>query len=120
MFIVGLMNDVNGNPNYGWAGIDMGSVKKGEFFYAAEIGYRWKRPGEFDQIFLDVFYASERSTRDPDVFPNEAGGGFKVLGSKQSGQYVWFGSYTYNTAEGGSTSVTIGRQTMAAGMLGPI
>ena len=37
------------------------------------------------------------------------------MGSKQLGQWVGFASYTYNTAEGGSTSLTFGRQTVTAG-----
>ncbi len=115
-YAVGVLNDVNGNPNVGWAGLDWGSFTKGEYFSGVELGYVWRRDdAEFDHLFLDLFHADARSTRDPDTLPNEAGGGFKVMGSKQRGPWVGFGSYTYNTAEGGSTSVTFGRQTVTAG-----
>ncbi len=115
-YVTAILNDVNGNPNKGWAGIDFNSFGKGEFFYALEFGYKWEREGgEFDRLYLDLFYADERSTRDPNFLPNKAGGGFKVLGSKQMGPWVGFTSYTFNTAEGGSTSVTFGRHTVTAG-----
>jgi len=115
-YVTGVLNDVNGNPNNGSAGIDLNSFFKREFFYAWEFGYVWRREGgEFDRLFLDLFYADERSTRDPDVLLNKAGGGFKIMGEKQLGPWVVFGSYTFNTAEGGSTSVSLGRHTVTAG-----
>ncbi len=49
-------------------------------------------------------------------FPNKAGGGFKLMGSKQRRRLVGFGSYTFNTAEGGGFSVTFGRHTVNAGL----
>ncbi len=114
-YVTGVLNDVNGNPADGTAGLDWGSFAKGEYFYAIEFGYIWRRAGgEYDRLFLDIFYNAERSTRDP-ALPNEAGGGFKILGSKQWGQWVGFGSYTFNTAEGGSTGVTFGKHTITAG-----
>lgn len=116
LYLTGVIADVNGNPNDGFAGLDFGSFAKGEWFYSVEIGKYWRRDGgEFDHVWIDLFYADERSTRDPDVLPNEAGGGFKLMGSKQHGQWVGFGSYTYNTAEGGATSVGFGRHTVTAG-----
>jgi carbohydrate-selective porin OprB len=39
-----------------------------------------------------------------------------VLGSKQWGRLVGFGSYTYNTAEGGGFGATFGRHTATAGV----
>ena len=115
-YVAGALNDVNGHPTRGWAGLDFGSFTKGEFFYALEFGYSWKREGgEFDQLYLDIFYADERSTSNPDLLPNEAGGGFKIMGTKQMGPWVGFGSYTFNTAEGGSLGVAFGRHTVTAG-----
>jgi len=114
-YVTFVLNDVNGNPNNGWAGIDFNSLGKGELFYALEFGYKWERPGgEFDQLYVTAFYVDERSTRSPDTLPNKAGGGFKLLGSKQIGSWVGFGSYTLNTAEGGS-HVAFGRHTITAG-----
>ncbi len=37
------------------------------------------------------------------------------MGEMQQGNWVGFASYTYNTSEGGATSVTFGRQTVTAG-----
>ncbi len=114
-YVTWVLNDANGNPDDGWAGIDWNSFGKGEFFYALEFGYNWKREGgEFDQLYLTLFYVDERSTRDPNL-PNEAGGGFKILGSKQLGPWVGFASYTFSTAEGGSTGVSFGEHTVTAG-----
>ena len=115
LYITGVLNDANGNPDDGTLGMDWGSFTKGEYFYALEIGNIWRRDeGEFNRLFLDVFYVDERSTRDP-ALPNKAGGGFKLMGSMQQGRWVEFASYTYNTAEGGATSITLGRQTVTAG-----
>ena len=115
LYVVGTLNDMNGDPN--GQGLDWSTFGRGEYFYGIEIGYNWKREnGEFDHLHLDVFYADERSTRSPDTLPNEAGGGFKLLGSKQRGQFVGYGSYTFNTAEGGGISVTFARHTATAGV----
>ena len=115
VYITGVLNDANGNPDDGTLGMDWDSFTKGEYFYALEIGNIWRRDnGEFNRLFLDIFYNDERSTRDP-ALPNKAGGGFKLMGSMQQGRWVEFASYTYNTAEGGGTSITLGRQTVTAG-----
>lgn len=116
-YLTGVVTDVNGHPDAdgGTAGLDFGSFTKGEWFYALETGKYWRRNGgEFDHLWLDLFYSDERST-NPDVLPNEAGGGFKLMGTKQMGQWVGFASYTYNTAEGAGTSLTFGRQAVTAG-----
>ena len=114
LYVVGTLNDMNGDPNL--RGLDWGTFGRGEYFYGLEVGYNWKREnGEFDHIHLDLFYASERSTRSPGLLPNKAGGGFKLLGSKQRGQLVGYGSYSFNTAEGGGISVTFARHTLTAG-----
>ncbi len=114
-YITGVLNDANGNPADGTLGMDWSSFTKGEFFYAVEIGTIWRQDnGEFNRLFLDLFYVDERSTRDP-LLPNKAGGGFKLMGEVQKGNWVGFASYTYNTAEGGSTGVTLGRHTVTAG-----
>ena len=115
LYVVGTLNDMNGDPNI--QGLDWSTFGRGEYFYGIEIGKNWKREnGEFDHLHLDIFYADERSTRSPDTLPNEAGGGFKLLGSKQWGRFVGFGSYTFNTAEGGGISVSFARHTATAGM----
>jgi hypothetical protein len=114
LWVVGTLNDMNGDPNV--RGLDWSTFGRGEYFYGFEVGKRWTREGgEFDQIFLDVFYADERSTRSPDTLPNKKGGGFKLTGSKQWSRFVGFGSYTYNRAEGGGISVSFARQTGTLG-----
>ena len=115
-YITAVLNDSNGNPADGDPlGLDWKSFKKGEYFYAMEFGNIWRHDnGEFDRLFIDIFYNDKRSTRDP-ALPNEAGGGFKVLGSMQQGKWVEFVSYTYNTSEGGATSASLGRHTVTAG-----
>ena len=40
----------------------------------------------------------------------------KVLGEKQMGRFVGFGSYTYNTAEGGAFGVTFAEHATTAGL----
>jgi len=114
-YITAVLNDANGNPSRGdFLGLDWGSFGKGEYFYALEFGNVWRRTnGEFDRLFLTTFYVDENSSNPP-PFPNEAGGGFKLMGSKQKGNLVGFASYTYNTAEGGALA-TFGRQTVTAG-----
>lgn len=114
-YVVGTLNDMNGNPNT--RALSWGTFSRGEYFYGIEVGHNWRRAnGEFDHLHLDIFFADERSTRSPDTFPNEEGGGFKILGSKQMGRLVGFGSYTYNQAKGGGISVTFSRQTGTVGM----
>ncbi len=116
-YISAVLNDANGNPSRGdFLGLDWGSFTKGEYFYALEFGNVWRRDnGEFDQLFLTNFYVDENST-NVDPFPNTAGGGFKLMGTKQKGDWVGFASYTYNTAEGGALA-TFGRHTVTAGVV---
>ena len=89
-----------------------------QYFYGLEVGYYWKRnfPADFDHVHLDVFYADERNEPLVPGFPNKAGGGFKLMGSKQRGRLVGFGSYTFNTAEGGGFSSTFARHTVTGGL----
>ncbi len=76
IYVAGVLNDANGNPDDGPLGMDWSSFTKGEFFYSLEIGNIWRKGnGEFNRLFLNVFYVDERSTRDPRL-PNKAGGGF--------------------------------------------
>ncbi len=114
-YISAVLNDANGNPSRGdFLGLDWGSFTKGEYFYAVEFGNIWKKDnGEFNRLFLTTFYVDKNSSSDP-AFPNTAGGGFKLMGSMQQGNWVEFASYTYNTAEGGALA-TFGRQTVTAG-----
>jgi len=114
LYFAGSLNDMNGDPNL--QGLDWSTVSRGEFFYGAEVGYDWKRDkDDFDRLHLVVFHADERSTRSPDTLPNKAGGGFKLLGEKQLNRWVVFGSYTYNTAEGGGVTGTFSSNTVTAG-----
>ncbi|MGI9532442.1 carbohydrate porin [Lutimonas sp.] len=115
LYIVGTLNDMNGDPNV--RGFDWSTFGRGEYFYGIEIGKNWKREGgEFDHLHLDIFYADKRSTRSPELLPNEAGWGFKILGSKQVNKWVAYASYTYNTAEGGGISVTFAEHTGTLGL----
>ena len=80
------------------------------------MGYNWIRgPGDLDHIHLDVFYADERDTASP-FFPNDAGWGLKVAGSKQWDRIVGFANYTYNTAEGGGFGLTFADHSVNAGV----
>jgi hypothetical protein len=115
LYVAGTLNDMNGDPNL--QGFNWNTVGRGEFFYGVEIGHYWRRgEDDFDHVHLDVFYADERSTRFPEELPNEAGGGFKFLGSKQIGKWVGFGSYTFNTAEGGGVGGSFAKHTTTAGI----
>ncbi len=66
-------------------------------------------------MHAQVFYADESST-SPLGVPNEAGGGFKLRGSKQWDRVVGFGSYTNNNAEGGPFGLTLGEHAATAGV----
>jgi hypothetical protein len=115
VYVVGTLNDMNGDPAD--LGLDWNTFGLGQYFYGLEIGKNWRRDnGEFDHFHIDVFYASERSTRSPDTSPNTAGGGFKVAGEKQVDRVVVFASYTYNTAEGGGIGATLSGQTAVGGL----
>ena len=84
--------------------------------HLVDLGLKGKRsPQNFDHVHLDVFYADERDST-PVGLPNESGGGFKLLGSKQWEDLVGFGSYTYNQAEGGGFGLTFGEHTVTAGV----
>jgi Carbohydrate-selective porin, OprB family len=115
LYVDATLNDMNGDPNA--EGLNWSTFGKGQYFYGAEVGYRWRRAnGEFDHLHLDLFYASKRSTRMPNVLPNEAGGGFRVYGEKQFGNIVALGGYTYNTAEGGGITGTYAQQVLTGGV----
>jgi hypothetical protein len=115
VYVVGTINDMNGDPAA--LGIDWGTVRFGQFFYGLEIGKDWRREnGEFDHVHIDLFYADNRSTRNPETTPNVAGGGFKIAGEKQFGPWVAFANYTYNTAEGGGISTTFSRDMATTGL----
>ena len=112
LYVLGTLNDMNGDPES--LGLDT-FFEKRQYFYGLEVGYFWKRsPEDFDHLHLDLFYADERDEPRPG-FPNEPGGGFKLLGSKQWGRRVGFSSYTYNTAQGGGLGLTFGKHTVTAG-----
>ncbi len=112
-YIVGTINDVNAEvESYEWDNV----FEFGQFFYGLEFGYNWRRSrADFDHVHLLLFYADEKDTQPP-VFPNEAGGGFKLAGSKQWDRLVGFGSYTYNTAEGGPFGVALANNSVNAGI----
>jgi len=113
LYVSGTINDMNAEAGeWSWDN----AFDYGQFFYGLEVGYNWRRsPGDFDHLHLLAFYADEKDTQLP-VLPNESGNGFKVLGSKQWGRIVGFGSYTYNTAEGGGFGVTFAKHTVNAGV----
>ena len=114
LYITGTLNDINGDPNL--QGFDWSTVSRSEFFYAGEVGYNWVRSkDDYDHLSLLVFYADKRSTRSAETLPNEAGGGFSILGEKQMGQWVGFAKYTYNTAQGGGVTGTLSNHTVTAG-----
>jgi len=114
LYVAGSLNDMNGDPNL--QGFNWSTVGRGEFFYGVEVGYDWKRSkDDYDHVHLLVFYADERSTRSPETLPNEAGGGFILLGEKQLDRWVCFVSYTFNTAEGGGVAGTFAEHTVTAG-----
>ena len=114
VYITGTLNDMNGDPNL--QGFDWSTVSRGEFFYGGEVGYNWVRSkGDYDHLSLLVFYADKRSTRSPETLPNEAGGGFSILGEKQVNHWVGFAKYTYNTAQGGGVTGTLSNHTFTAG-----
>jgi len=114
-YVLGTLNDMNGEPAA--LGLDWSTFGLGQYFYGLEFGYFWRRNNrEFDHLHLSLFYADKRSTRSPDILPNEPGGGFRVYGEKQFGRFVGLLGYTYNTAEGGGISATFTHQTITAGL----
>ncbi|WP_068318016.1 carbohydrate porin [Aliiruegeria sabulilitoris] len=115
LYFAGSVNDMNSNP--ATRGLDWSTVNGGELFYGAEIGYDWQRSkDDYDHVHLLLFYADERSSRSPDTLPNKAGGGFRIYGEKQWGQWVGFGGYTYNTAQGGGVTGTLAKQNATLGV----
>jgi hypothetical protein len=116
LYVVGTVNDVNFEVGrWTWDT----AIKEADFFYGLEVGYNWARSkGNYDHLHVNLFYA-DALARDPiPILPdaNEAGWGFKILGEKQYGQFVAFGSYTYNTARGGPFPFTYARNSATAGL----
>lgn len=115
LYIVGTLNDMNGDPNK--LGLDWSTFGRGEYFYGFEIGNYWKRSkDDYDHLHINAFYADKRSEHSPESLPNKEGWGFRVYGSKQVNKWVAFGGYTFNTAQGGAFGVTLAKQTVTAGV----
>jgi porin len=106
-YVAGTLNDMNADVDE----LDWGNVfDYGQFFYGLEFGMNWRRgKGDFDHLHLLLFYADKVDTSPP-IFENKAGGGFKLAGEKQWNRLVGFGSYTYNTVEGGNFGIAVTRQ----------
>ncbi len=113
LFVNGVLNDMNGNPSQG--SLNWSHLRVDQLFAGVEFGKQWRENGEYDQLALDVFHAGTRSIFSPNTTPNEAGGGFKILGEKQWERIVGFAAYTYNTARGGGISTTFSGDTAVAG-----
>jgi carbohydrate-selective porin OprB len=115
LYFEGTINDLNAEAEeYNWGD----ALKEKDFFYGLEVGYFWKRSqGDFDHLHLNLFYADERAEPALPGAPNEAGWGFKVMGEKQMGRFVGFGSYTYNNAEGGGFGITAVKHSTTAGLV---
>lgn len=113
-YVSGTINDLNAK---GGEWVWDRTFQYGQFFYGLEVGHFWRREkDDFDHFHLNVFYADERHAKAPiPMLPSEAGWGFKLLGEKQFGRLVGFGSYTYNTAEGGGFGTAIARHAVTAG-----
>jgi len=114
LYVVGTVNDMNFKiEEWNWDD----AVRDKDFFYGLEVGYNWARaPGDFDHLHLNLFYADKPAENPFPGLPSESGWGFKVLGEKQMGRLVGFGSYTYNTAKGGAFGVTFARHQTTAGL----
>ena len=114
LYVVGTVNDMNFEVEK-WTWDD--AVREADFFYGLEVGYNWARaPGDFDHLHLNLFYADKPAENPLPPNPSESGWGFKVLGEKQMGRFVGFGSYTYNTSEGGAFGVTFAKHATTAGL----
>jgi len=113
LYVVGTVNDMNFViEQWSWET----ALSKGDFFYGLEVGYNWARaPGDFDHLHFNLFYADKPDRNPLPPFPSESGWGFKVLGEKQMGRFVGFGSYTYNESEGGAFGVTLAKHMTTAG-----
>lgn len=115
LYVSGTINDMNAvGGEFTWDN----AFKYGQFFYGLEVGQFWRRgEDDFDHAHLNLFYADERDTEaSVPILPSKAGWGFKLLGEKQFGRIVGFGSYTYNTAEGGGFGTTVTRHAVTAGV----
>ena len=114
LYIVGTMNDMNFEiEEWTWDR----AIREADFFYGLEVGYNWARgKGDFDHLHINLFYADKPAVNPLPVFPSTSGGGFKILGEKQIGKLVGFGSYTFNTAKGGSFGATLAEQAVTAGL----
>jgi len=114
LYVVGTVNDMNFEIEE-WTWDD--AISKTDFFYGLEVGYNWVRAaGDFDHLHVNMFYADKPDENPLPPFSSESGWGFKVLGEKQMGRFVGFGSYTYNTSEGGAFGVTLARHHTTAGL----
>lgn len=114
LYVVGTVNDMNFEVEK-WTWDE--AVRKKDFFYGLEVGYNWARaPGDFDHLHLNLFYADKPDENPIPGFPSESGWGLKVLGEKQMGRFVGFGSYAYNTAKGGAFGATLARHLTTAGL----
>ena len=114
LYIVGTVNDMNAEPEE-WTWDE--AIEDADFFYGLEVGYNWARsPGDFDHLHINLFYADKPAENPLPPSSSESGWGFKVLGEKQMGRFVGFGSYTYNTSEGGGFGLTLAKHATTAGL----
>ena len=114
LYVVGTVNDMNFEIEE-WTWDD--AIDDADFFYGLEVGYNWARaPGDFDHLHLNLFYADKPAENPLPIFPSKSGWGFKILGEKQMGRLVGFGSYTYNTSKGGAFGATFARHQTTAGL----
>ncbi len=114
LYVVGTVNDMNFKLRE-WTWDE--ALRDKDFFYGLEAGYNWARaPGDFDHLHFNLFYADKPEDNPIPLAPSESGWGFKVLGEKQMGRFVGFGSYTYNTAKGGAFGITLARHQTTAGL----
>lgn len=114
LYVVGTVNDMNFEiEEWTWGE----AVSERDFFYGLEVGYNWVRaPGDFDHLHVNLFYADEPDENPRPSLPSESGWGFKVLGEKQIGRFVGFGSYVYNTSKGGAFGFTLADHSATAGL----
>ena len=113
LYVVGTVNDMNFEIEE-WTWDE--TFEDNDYFYGLEVGYNWARaPGDFDHLHVNLFYADKPVDNPLPTSPSDSGWGFKVLGEKQMGRFVGFGSYTYNTAEGGAFGVTFAKHSTTAG-----
>jgi hypothetical protein len=114
LYVVGTVNDMNFEIEE-WTWDD--AIEDADFFYGLEVGYNWARaPGDFDHLHVNLFYADKPAENPLPSTPSESGWGFKILGEKQSGRFVGFGSYTYNTSKGGAFGATLAKHATTAGL----